>query len=157
MPALALHAVDVYVWRAGADGAPRWLVLRRAAGRRYAGEWRTVGGKIEAGESAHAAARRELAEETGFADGAGLADLWTLPSVNAFYEPAADRVVLAPAFVAAVDGDARLDGEHDASDWLPAGDAAARLAWPEQARLVALADRLVRAGTVRPDWRVPPL
>lgn len=156
MPALASHAVDVYVWRRGPDGAPAWLVLRRAAGRRYAGEWRTVGGKVEPGEAAHAAARRELAEETGFADGAGLVVLWALPSVNAFYEPAADRVVLAPAFVAEVAGEARLDGEHDAADWLPANDAAMRLAWPEQERLVALADRLVRAGTVRPDWRVPP-
>ena len=155
MPVVASHAVDVYVWRPGADGTPAWLVLRRAAGRRYAGEWRTVGGKVEAGETAHAAARRELAEETGLAEGAGLVALWALPSVNAFYEPAADRVVLAPAFVAAVAGEARLDGEHDAADWLSAVDAAARLAWPEQARLVALADRLVRAGTVRPDWRVP--
>lgn len=154
MPVLSCHAVDVYVWRADANGAPVWLVLRRAAGRRYAGQWRTVGGKIEAGETAHAAAVRELAEETGFTRDAGRGDVWALPSVNAFYEPGPDRIVLAPAFVARVAGEARLDDEHDACDWLVVDNAASRLAWPEQARLLTLADRLVRAGIVRPEWQM---
>lgn len=154
MPAVSSHAVDVYATRDAAAG-PEWLVLRRAGGRRFAGQWRAIGGKIEDGEAAHAAARRELAEETGFAPGAGLVALWALPSVNAFYEVETDRVVLAPAFVAHVTGEAVLCGEHDTHAWLPAAEAAARLAWPEPARLVALAERLVRAGTILDDWRVP--
>lgn len=137
---LSSHAVDVYPYRAG--GA-EWLVLRRAAGRADAGTWRMVGGKIRDGEAAWQTALRELAEETGWARGRGLRQLWALPSVNAFYEWEADRVVLAPAFAAEVDGDPALDGEHDAFAWLPAEDAAARLAWPEQARLLRLAARLI--------------
>ncbi|WP_456425018.1 hypothetical protein [Rhodocaloribacter sp.] len=41
-------------------------------------------------------------------------------------------------------GEPSLDREHDAFVWLPA--AAARLAWPEQRRLLLLADRLLREG-----------
>ena len=153
MPALSSHAVDVYPYRTEADGATVWLVLRRAPGHSDAGRWRMVGGKIREGEAAWQTALRELAEETGWRTGAGLLDLWTVPSVNAFYEWDADRVVLAPVFAAHVAGDPRLDAEHDDWAWLPAPEAAGRLAWPEQARLLQLAARL--AGADRPEaWRV---
>lgn len=145
MPTLSLHAVDVYPYR---EGGAEWLVLRRAPGRSDAGRWRMVGGKIWAGETAVETARRELSEETGWAAGRGLRDLWAIPSVNAFYEVATDRVVLAPAFAALVEGDPTLDGEHDDWAWLPADEAARRLDWPEQARLLRLASDL--AGRERP-------
>ena len=113
-----------------------------------------VGGKIRPGEAAWQAALRELAEETGWAAGAGLAEAWALPSVNAFYEWERDRVVLAPAFAARVEGEPVLDREHDAWAWLPAEAAAGRLAWPEQARLLRLAARLEAAP--RPAaWALP--
>ena len=132
-----------------------FLVLRRAPGHAYAGQWRTVGGKIEPGEAAWEAARRELAEETGFAAGAGRSAFWALPSVNAFYEWQRDTVALVPAFAAEVSGDPQLDGEHDAFAWLPAEAAAARLAWPEQQRLLRLADALLDADAVPPELAIP--
>ena len=150
MPALSLHAVDVYPYR---SGGAEWLTLRRAAGRPDAGTWRMVGGKIRTGEAAWQAALRELAEETGWAPGRGLRQLWTL-GVNTFYEWEPDRMVLAPAFAAEVTGAPALDAEHDAWAWLPAPAAADRLAWPEQARLLRLAAAL--AGGPRPAaWTVP--
>ena len=150
MPALSSHAVDVYPYR---DGGAEWLVLRRAPGRPDAGTWRIVGGKIEPGEAAWQAALRELAEETG-CTGDRVLEAWALPSANVFYEPAADRVVFAPAFAVEVAGDPVLDAEHDAWAWLPAEDAAGRLVWPEQARLLLLAASL--ADTNRPAaWRLP--
>ena len=113
-----------------------------------------VGGKVEGGEAAWQTALRELAEETGWRAGAGLVEAWTLPSANAFYEWGADRVVLARAFAARVEGEPALDGEHDAWAWLPAEAAAERLAWPEQARLLRLAARLEAAP--RPAaWALP--
>ena len=153
MPALSAHAVDVYPYRRGRGGA-EWLVLRRAAGRPDAGAWRMVGGKIEPGEAAWQAALRELEEETGWRPGAGLVEAWALPSANVFYEWEADRVVLAPAFAARVEGEPVLDDEHDAWAWLPAQAAVERLAWPEQARLLRLAARL-EAGARPAAWRLP--
>ena len=150
-----IRVVDVYAYRAYADGRAEWLLLRRAPGRLYAGAWRMVGGKVEAGESAHAAARRELREETG----RDARRLWTIPSVNTFYEWQTDRVRIVPAFAAELEADlddgadVRLDGEHDAHVWLSAEDAAARLLWPEQARLLRLADACLARG-LDPAWIV---
>ena len=148
MPDLLVRVVDVYPYRLR-DGQAEWLVLRRAPGRRYAGQWRMVGGKIEPGETVHAAARREVMEETGQTP----EQLWTLPSCNVFYEWAEDRVNVAPAFAAKLAADPVLDVEHDAFAWLPAHEAAARLAWPEQRRLLLLAYALLGEG-LQPEWIV---
>jgi dATP pyrophosphohydrolase len=156
MPTLSAHAVDVYPYRRTDSGGTEWLVLRRAAGRSDAGRWRQVGGKIRPGEAAWEAALRELAEETGWRHGTGLLEAWALPSVNTFYEVAEDRVVLAPAFAARVEGEPTLDDEHDAWAWHPADRAASGLAWPEPARLLRLAARLADASSRPAAWRVPP-
>jgi 8-oxo-dGTP diphosphatase len=52
------------------DGAGRVLVAQRLPGTHLAGRWEFPGGKIEAGESAEAALRRELHEELGVEIGA---------------------------------------------------------------------------------------
>ncbi len=145
-----MRVVDVYPYRLAGAGA-EWLLLRRAAGVAYAGAWRMVGGEIEPGEVAWQAALREVREETGRAP----IRAWVIPSVNAFYEWQHDRINLAPAFAAALDGDPTLDREHDAFAWLPADEAAARLGWPEQRRLLLLADRLLRGGGPLPDLVLP--
>ena len=86
--------------------------------------------------------------------------LWTVPSVNTFYEAHADRVTIAPAFAAEVDRAPVLDNdpsgtEHDAFAWLAPEDAAARLVWPAQQRLLLLSANLLRRGAVLDDWNVP--
>jgi dATP pyrophosphohydrolase len=149
MPEAVVRVIDVYPYRFLGKDEPEFLLLRRAANVIYAGAWRMVGGKIRPGEAAWQAALRELREETGQAP----ARLWALPSVNAFYEWEADRVNLTPAFAAALPRDPVLDREHDAFAWLPVEEAAARLRWPEQQRLVRLAHRLLRGG-VPPELEV---
>ncbi|MEM1269088.1 MAG: NUDIX pyrophosphatase [Bacteroidota bacterium] len=144
-----VRVVDVYVYRRQGGGF-EYLLLRRASSKLYAGQWRMVGGKIEPGEPAWKTALRELDEETQLDPRAA----WALPSVNAFYEPARDQVNLIPAFAAEVDADPVLDEEHDAFEWLPLSEAVARVAWPEQRRLLSLTDELLHAGPIPPDWSI---
>ena len=60
--------------RRAADGATEFLLGQRAPGTFYPGYWEFPGGKVEAGETAHAALVRELAEELGI--GVLRADPW---------------------------------------------------------------------------------
>lgn len=138
---IQVRVIDVYPYR-HVRGRHEFLLLRRSEDVAYAGAWRMVGGKIEEGETAHVAARRELREETG----REAVLLWTLPSVNVFYEWQHDRVNVTPAFAAELDADPVLDREHDAYAWLPAQEAAARLAWLEQQRLLRLAANTLAQG-----------
>ena len=147
MPDATVRAVDVYPYRRSSDGPLRFLLLRRAAGRLYAGQWRMIGGKIRPGEAAWQTALRELHEETGQRP----ARLWSVPSINAFYEWQHDRINLIPAFAAELTADPVLDDEHDAFAWLPAEDAAERLVWPEQQRLLRLAAALLARPALPPE------
>ena len=52
------------------DGAGRFLLTSRPAGKVYAGYWEFPGGKVEPGESIEQALRRELHEELGITIGA---------------------------------------------------------------------------------------
>lgn len=70
-PRRGVRALDVAVlalWRAGPRG-PEILLTRRPAGVHLAGCWELPGGKVEPGEAAADAARRELREETGLEAG----------------------------------------------------------------------------------------
>lgn len=124
-----VRVFDCHVARPAADGGLEFLLLRRAAGRIYAGDWRMVGGKLEAGETAWQACLRELAEETALTPDR----LFAVPYLNRFYEWQKDRVNEIPVFLAiTAGGDPTLDDEHDGFAWLDPATAAARLPWPGQ-------------------------
>jgi dATP pyrophosphohydrolase len=150
MPAALIRVVDVYPYRLVDESKPEFLLLRRAGGRIYAGEWRVIGGKIEAGESSWKAALRELSEETGLAP----VRFWSIPSVNAFYEWEHDRINLIPAFAAQIDAEPALNEEHDGFGWFEATVALQRLKWPEQRRLLQLAEQILYSG-IPPELVVP--
>lgn len=146
-----LRLIDLYVYRVDAGGV-RFLLLHRAPGKLYAGQWRMVGGKVREGETHWQAALREMQEETGLAP----REFWALPSVNQFYDHERDCVHTIPAFAARVDDADRitLDSEHTESRWVAAYEAETLLPWPEQVRLIQLLERIVLRNGIIPQWRI---
>lgn len=125
------------------DRNGRVLLLRRSEVR--GGFWQPVTGRIEPGETAAEAARRELREETGLD-----APVEALGYVHGFgidprlaHDPAPGvRVAEETAFVARVPSvTARLSHEHVELAWLSAGEAIGRLPYPGLRRAVRLATR----------------
>jgi dATP pyrophosphohydrolase len=109
------------------DAGPQVLLAERAEGRYLAGTWHFMGGAIEAGETAWAAAVRELREESGLRPDA----LYRLSTVTAFYRPDVDALCSAIPFCAVVapGADVILSDEHSAFGWYDFTYAAGRLMW----------------------------
>ena len=143
MTSIRVSLVDVYVIRRTAAWL-ECLVLRRAPGGRCPGSWESVHGHIEPGERPAEAATRELLEETGLT----AERLYNLSRVESFYQHRIDELALVPVFVAIVpDGaEIRLDAEHDRFEWLEAGRAEARFAWPRERRALADIVAVLAAG-----------
>ena len=114
---------------AGEGDAARVLVLQRNKNTSR-GLWSLVMGRLEKGESAAQAIRREIAEETGIAVEA----LYTTGCVDTFFNSGANSIEMMPIFVAAFAKapEVRLDHEHLAYRWLSFAEAIETLAYPGQ-------------------------
>jgi dATP pyrophosphohydrolase len=112
-----------------------FLQLRRSSGDYMGGSWQTIMGSIEPGETAIAAALRELKEEAGLVP----ADLFQLDQVSTFFIAARDSIFHCPQFCAIVPQNCviTLNEEHDAFRWIPAQTAADHFFWPGDKRGVA--------------------
>jgi 8-oxo-dGTP diphosphatase len=85
----------------------RVLVARRAPDAHAGSLWEFPGGRIEAGETAEAAARREMSEETGLLGG-------TLEPLTTEVHEYPDRIVRLHAFVVReASGDVEVEGGRD--------------------------------------------
>jgi lipoyl(octanoyl) transferase len=114
-----LRTVSVVVHREG-----RVLALRRTPER--GGFWQPVTGKIEAGESAADAARRELREETGL-DAAPR----SLDYVHSFAARETRPPLIIEETAFAIEAPAGFEAqrdpaEHDAAEWVTPAEASAR-------------------------------
>lgn len=130
VPEVLSHIVEVCIFRLNGD-RPEFLLLRRSSAESvYPGLWQFVSGKVKLGEDAVRTARREVEEETGLAGG----DLWMVPFVISFFDPATDSVNLNPFFAynAAGSAEIALSPEHDRYEWLGYDEAVKRLIWPAQ-------------------------
>jgi len=131
-----------------------YLLLRRSAGEPlYPGMWQFVTGRVEAAETATAAALRELREETGCAP----ESFWVVPSVSAFYDPSADAIRSVVLFAARLPcaGNVRLSAEHDAHAWLPPPAARQGLVWPSQRHCLDIVEEYILRGEAGKLLAVP--
>jgi dATP pyrophosphohydrolase len=128
---IRVRFVDTYALR-GAGEQLQVLALRRGPHGRNVGSWETVHGTIEPGETPVQASLRELREETGLVP----ERFYNLSRTEAFYQHKTDELVMIPVFAAfvATGASVKISAEHDRAEWLAAGDAAGRFAWPRERR-----------------------
>jgi len=99
--------------------------------------WHAIAGGVEAGEAFHAAAVRELREETGL-EVEQLEPLGQFTYVREDWEAEPGLRVHVEAFLVDVEPgwEPVLNEEHDEYRWLPRDEAATLLFWPEPAQLL---------------------
>lgn len=143
--------IDLYPYRVKEDNA-EYLLLKRAKGQLYDGQWRMIGGKVEEGETYWEAALRELYEETRLKP----VTFWTIPSLNKFYEHHTDEILTIPAFAAQIEVSASpvLDKEHSVAQWFNIEKAIEVIPWPEQRRLLKLVHDIITSNQILDDWLV---
>jgi len=141
--------IDVYPYKMTED-TPLFLLLKRAGGKIYQGQWRMIGGKVKENETYWQAAGRELKEETNF----NPQKFWSVPTVNHFYEASSDQILIIPAFGAEVVSDKIpvLDDEHIDFKWIAAKDVKSHIIWPEQIRIIHLIHDLIVNRQILDEW-----
>lgn len=141
--------IDLYLYSRLEDG-PRFLLFRRAKGHIYEGQWRMIGGKVKKNEKYWEAALREMKEETGLRPG----KMFTLPSVNQFYEHRTDKILTIPAFAGEIslNDTIRLNSEHNEFEWFDVETAVEKVVWPEQQRLIRLTHDLITSEKIPEEW-----
>jgi 8-oxo-dGTP pyrophosphatase MutT (NUDIX family) len=152
MPEVISNVVDVYPFRKAGDRV-EFLLLKRSEGCRLGGTWQAVHGRVEPGETAVAAALRELHEETALRP----VGFWQLEYVNTFYMASADAILICPCFAAEIAAAAQivLSNEHTAYRWKPFEEVLREYMWPGQRRAVReVMDEIVTPGLAEPHLRI---
>ncbi len=126
------RAVSCFVLKPDADEM-KVLIMKRI-GNPLDGEWFQVAGRLEDGETAWAAALRELDEETSLTP----QRFYAAEVCEQFYSHEADAIMLMPVFVAYVDRTAQvvLNEEHSEFKWMSLKEAKAALPFPGQRRVL---------------------
>lgn len=149
MTAVVSRSIEVVVYRLNRDRA-EYLVLQRSLEERaHPGMWQIITGMVEEGESAVAAALREVREESGVTP----QRLWNVPLVNSFYNATTDTVHMCPVFAiqAAPEAVVTLSEEHMAYDWRPFAAARDRLVWPAHRESLDIVDAYIVRGSEAAD------
>jgi 8-oxo-dGTP pyrophosphatase MutT (NUDIX family) len=112
-----------------------FLCTHRAAD--HGSYWHVIAGGVEPGEKLHAAAVRELREETGL-EADELQPLGEFLYAREAWESEPGLRVHVEAYLVDVEPgwEPQLNDEHDDYRWLPRAEAAELLFWPEPAALL---------------------
>ena len=149
MIAIRSLTVSVYVIRYREPQQVDVLLLERAKAPAL-GAWFQVTGRLEAGEAAADAARREMVEETGLVPDRLYAANW----IEQWFSPESGAILLAPVFVGVVGTDApvRVNAENRSARWMSLSAAIDLVSYPVQRDSL---DRLRRDFANRdPDERL---
>ena len=148
---LLTGSISTYVFTILYDRAA-FLTLFRAPGLTQAETWQAVHGMIEEQESAVAAARREMIEETGLQP----ERFFKLDYVETFYSDITDAVHAVPTFAAFVPSApaAIISAEHTAFEWCSPDEARERFVFRGQREAVQMiADATKWWPAVAPDLK----
>lgn len=148
--------VACWLFRLDAAGRPEILLIRRAAGRLYAGLWQCVTGRLEPGERIDAGALREVAEETGLGS-SGIEAFYETDLVNWFHEASLDALLSEAVFAVQLRPGAEivLSHEHDDARWLPVEAAKALVTWPAYERAIDTVTWLLEHPDKARTFRLP--
>ncbi len=148
MTDIIVRVVDAYIYRNTEDGL-LFLILKRAETKLYEHLWQGVAGKIEMGETASQAAKRELLEETGLLP----KRMFIADHVSRFYEAHGDRINLIPVFGVEVDSDiVTLSEEHCDYKWVTLDEALEHLVWRGQKQGIQVVSAMVLSNDDRMRW-----
>ena len=145
-PTLRTDVVDVYVFRR-IEHRVEFLQMRRV-GEPLGGTWQPIMGHVHEGETATAAALRELKEEAGLACERGsdpaCLGVWALDQVHPYFIARLDTIMLSPRFACEVASawDPTMNHEHDAGRWVDTSDVPWAFMWPGQLGAI---DEILRA------------
>ncbi|GGI10352.1 NUDIX hydrolase [Isoptericola cucumis] len=134
------------------DGPQAAVIVRRNRGGRL--EWCLPKGHLEGAETPEQAAVREIREETGILGTVrtelGVIDYWFSGEDRRVHKMVHHFLLRAEGGTISAEGDP--DGEAEDALWIPVADLPARLSYPNEQRLAAIAGQLLRR---RPDIVAP--
>jgi dATP pyrophosphohydrolase len=129
MPRIVSDIVDTYLFRKF-NGRTQFLVLRCKPDAPAGDVWHAIHSKIEPGETAIDAARRDILRKTSLTP----VRFYTADYIGQFYDPVSDTIVLAPTLAALIGTRAHVTISQDYMDyaWCDLEETTARLIWSAQ-------------------------
>jgi dATP pyrophosphohydrolase len=129
MPRIVSDLVDTYLFRK-INARPQFLVLRRKSDAPGADIWQSIHTRVATGETAIAAARRDIKSATGLEP----IRFYTADYIAQFYDHESDSIVLAPTLAAQINPKSKISVAPEYIDyaWCDLEETTSRLVYSAQ-------------------------